>query len=324
MQRTTAISPIALEVIEGLKSTPKKISSKYFYDGEGSRIFKQIMGMPEYYLTRSETEIFETHKTDLAALFYKDSSSVDVVELGAGDGAKTRILIEALFTEKRNFRYIPIDISEDALVQLAGALKLKFPTLNLEPRIGDYFQMIENLSREYPNRKVLMFLGSNLGNFDYRQSISFLSDLRRVLSEEDLFFIGLDLKKDPEIIRKAYNDPHGYTRNFNLNLLHRFNRELGADFDPDAFIHAPRYDPASGTASSFLVSLRDQKVYFRDIEETILFQEGESIHTEISQKYDLDTIKKMAEASGFKVARNFFDSKNYFVSSLWKVAKPAS
>jgi dimethylhistidine N-methyltransferase len=324
MHRTTTISPIALEVIEGLKSTPKKISSKFFYDGEGSRIFQQIMSMPEYYLARSEAEIFETYKEDLVSLLCMDCCSVDLVELGAGDGAKTRILIEELLSKETHFRYIPIDISEDAVLQLAGAMKLKFPDLKLEPRIGDYFHMLENLSHEYPNRKVLMFLGSNLGNFDYRQSISFLSGLRKVMSEGDLFFIGLDLIKDQEIIRKAYNDPHGYTRDFNLNLLHRFNRELGADFDTNAFIHAPRYDPESGTASSSLVSTKDQSVFFQESQETIFFKEGEAIHTEISQKYDLDTINELAAASGFEVARNFFDSRRYFVSSLWKAAKSAS
>jgi uncharacterized SAM-dependent methyltransferase len=144
------------------------------------------------------------------------------------------------------------------------------------------------------------------------------------LSEEDLFFIGLDLKKDPEIIRKAYDDPHGFTREFNLNLLRRFNRELGANFDPEAFEHAPQYDPESGTASSALLSRKDQSVCIAESQETIFFKKGEPIHTEISQKYDLKTIKKMAEASGFALKKNFFDGKHYFVSSLWKVAKSGS
>lgn len=318
MQRILESTPIALEVVEGLKSYPKRISSKYFYDAEGSRIFQQIMRMPEYYLTDCEAEIFETHKRDIGAQFCNSCCTIDLVELGAGDGVKTRILIEDLLSEEINFRYIPVDISENAVVQLAGAMKQLFPALNLEPRIGDYFHMIENLSREYPNRKALMFLGSNLGNFDFQQSISFLSDLNRVMSADDLFFIGLDLKKDQEVIRKAYDDPHGYTRDFNLNLLHRFNRELGADFDPAGFIHAPRYDEKSGTASSFLQSTRDQTVLFAETGERISFKKGELIQTEISQKYDLDMIEDLAKASGFEVSMNFFDSRRYFASSLWK------
>lgn len=318
MQKAIALNTQIREVIEGLNSSPKQISSKFFYDGEGSRIFQDIMAMPEYYLTNCETEIFETCKRDIATLFCNDCCGIDLVELGAGDGSKTRILIEDLLSQEKNFRYIPVDISEDAVVQLAGAMKQEFPYLNLETRIGDYFHMIKNLSREYPNRKVLMFLGSNLGNFDFQQSISFLRGLNQAMSDDDLFFIGLDLKKDPEVIRKAYNDPYGYTREFNLNLLTRFNRELGANFDLDGFAHQPAYDPQSGTASSFLVSTKDQEVLFAEIDESIHFKEGEAILTEISQKYDLDMMEKLASDSGFQIVENFFDGRRYFVSSLWR------
>jgi dimethylhistidine N-methyltransferase len=274
--------------------------------------------MPEYYLTDCEAEIFESRKRDIVSLFCKDCCTVDLVELGAGDGAKTKILIEDLLSEKISFRYIPVDISEDAVVQLAGAMKQQYPDLILEPRIGDYFHMIGNLSKEYPNRKVLMFLGSNLGNFSYQQSLSFLSGLSQVMSENDLFFIGLDLKKDPKVIRKAYDDSQGYTRDFNLNLLTRFNKELGANFNLQRFIHSPLYDPQSGTAKSFLVSARDQEVRFEITEESILFKKWETIQTELSQKYDLAMIYTMARASGFQIVENFFDSRHYFVNSLWR------
>lgn len=318
MQRILEQTPIALEVLEGLKSSPKQISSKYFYDAEGSRIFQRIMRMPDYYLTDCETEIFDSHKRAIGSQFCNGRCTIDLVELGAGDGSKTKILIEDLLAEEINFRYIPVDISENAVVQLAGAMKQQFPTLNLEPRIGDYFHMIENLSKEYPSRKVLLFLGSNLGNYNQMQSISFLSGLNRVMSEDDLFFIGLDLKKDPDVIRKAYNDLQGHTRDFNLNLLTRFNKELGADFKLEGFKHLPQYDPQTGTASSFLVSTMDQEVTFSETDEVIHFRKGESIQTEISQKYDLEMIEKLAAESGFEVIRNFFDSRRYFVNSLWK------
>jgi L-histidine N-alpha-methyltransferase len=320
MQRTIELTHTALEVIKSLKSSPKHISSKFFYDGEGSRIFQQIMRMPEYYLTDCEAEIFESRKRDIGIHLCKNCCTVDLVELGAGDGAKTKILIQDLLEEKVNFRYIPVDISEDAVVQLAGAMKQQFPELILEPRIGDYFHMIENLSKEYPNRKVLMFLGSNLGNFDLPQSIRFLKGIRQAMRDDDLFFIGLDLKKDPEVIRKAYNDFQGFTREFNLNLLTRFNRELGANFNLDGFIHAPIYDPQSGTAKSFLVSTRDQEVQFSKTDESIFFKQWETIQTEISQKYDLTMIEELANASGFQVVEHFFDSRHFFVNSLWRKA----
>jgi L-histidine N-alpha-methyltransferase len=318
MQRILEQTPLALEILDGLKSSPKQISSKYFYDAEGSRIFQRIMRMPEYYLTDCETEIFEIHKRAIGSQFCHGRCTIDLVELGAGDGSKTKILIEDLLEEGIQFKYIPVDISENAVLQLAGAMKQQFPTLNLEPRIGDYFHMIENLSQEYPSRKVLLFLGSNLGNYNQMESISFLSELNLVMSGDDLFFIGLDLKKDPDVIRKAYDDPQGHTRDFNLNLLTRFNRELGADFHLEGFTHAPLYDPQTGTASSFLVSTTDQEITFAETDDVIHFSKGECIQTEISQKYDLEMIEKLAAASGFEVIQNFFDSRRYFVNSLWR------
>lgn len=317
---TVSLTSVARQILEGLKAPQKYISSKFFYDSEGSRIFQEIMEMPEYYLTNSEAEIFETHKTDIISMFCKGCGTVDLVELGAGDGLKTRILISELFHRDVKFRYIPVDISEEAVVQLAGAMKQQYPELELLPRIGDYFHMIGDLSKAFPNRKVVMFLGSNLGNFDHGQSIGFLSQLNRAMSEEDLFFVGLDLKKEPEVIRKAYDDPHGHTSRFNLNLLSRMNRELGADFDPSNFVHSPRYDPETGTARSFLESTCDQEVYFPAWDETIPFTKSETIFTEMSQKYDPEMIAELAILSGFQVVANFFDHQHYFVNSLWKKA----
>ncbi len=317
MQKTIEVTTEALEMLEGLKSRNKKIFSKFFYDAEGSRIFQQIMGMPEYYLTGCEAEIFETYKRRIGAMFCSQCLSVDLVELGAGDGRKTRILIEDLLSENVNFRYIPVDISEEAVLQLGDAMQGRFPNLNIETRVGDYFNMLEDLSRDYPNRKVVMFLGSNLGNFNYDQSITFLEQLNAAMGADDLLFIGLDLKKDPEVIRNAYNDPHGYTREFNLNLLRRMNRELGADFNPDYFTHEPCYDSGTGAAKSYLVSNREQEVYFSRIDETISFRKWEPIYTERSQKYDLEMIHSMAESSGFKITENYFDNRQFFVNSLW-------
>lgn len=317
MQKTVELTAEALEMLEGLKGHKKKIFSKFFYDTEGSRIFQQIMRMPEYYLTGCEAEILESHKSDISEIFCNECRSVDLVELGAGDGQKTRILIEDLLSENINFRYIPVDISEEAVSQLVDNMQGRFPNLTIESRIGDYFHMLEDLSRDYPNRKVVMFLGSNLGNFNREQSITFLGQLNETMGNDDLLFIGLDLKKDPEVIRKAYNDPHGHTRDFNLNLLRRMNRELGADFNPDYFTHEPCYDAGSGAAKSYLVSTRDQEVHFYGIEELISFRQWETIYTERSQKYDMQMIHDMAKASGFQVTKNFFDSRHYFVNSLW-------
>lgn len=316
--KTITLTSNAREILDGLKSPRKYISSKFFYDETGSRIFQDIMEMPEYYLTNCEAEIFEVHKAEIASAFCNNCCTVDLVELGAGDGTKTRILISELLKQEVKFSYIPVDISEEAVVQLAGAMKQQFPELSLEPRIGDYFHMLGDLSRVYPNRKVVMFLGSNLGNFDREQSIMFLNQINEAMSKDDLLFIGLDLKKDPEVIQNAYDDPHGHTREFNLNLLRRMNRELGANFNPEGFRHAPSYDPETGVAESTLVSNMKQEVHMAGPDESIQFKVGDVIFTEMSQKYDLAMIQSMASSTGFEVSHNFFDSKRYFVNSLWR------
>ena len=315
--KTPEIASPVSEILQGLKAAEKFIPSKFFYDSEGSRIFQDIMSMPEYYLTNSEAEIFENHGAEIVSMFCNGHCNIDLVELGAGDGVKTRILVSAMIQKEVQFRYIPVDISEEAVVQLAGAMKQEFSSLELVPKIGDYFHMIKNLSSEFPNRKVIMFLGSNLGNFSPRESIDLLSQLNRAMSDDDLLFIGLDLKKDPEVIRNAYNDPHGHTRNFNLNLLNRMNREFGANFDLEGFRHSPTYDPSSGVAKSFLESTREQEVYLAGLDESISFGKNEYIYTEMSQKYDTEMINSLAEASGFRVIQNLSDSKEYFSNSLW-------
>ena len=319
MQKSIQVPVESLEMLEGLRTRQKSISSKFFYDAEGSRIFQKIMGMPEYYLTECEAEIFETHKSSIRSVFCSDCCSVDLVELGAGDGQKTTILIRELLSQQINFRYIPVDISHEAVSQLEETMHAKFPDLTIEARVGDYFHMLNDLSKDYPSRKVVMFLGSNLGNFNREQSIAFLTHLRQSMGADDMLFIGLDLKKEPDLILNAYNDPGGHTRDFNLNLLNRMNRELGADFNPERFAHEPLYDAETGAAKSYLISKMDQEVHFAEIDESIFFKQGERIHTEQSQKYDLDMIQNMAASSGFKVVENYFDRRRFFVDTLWSI-----
>lgn len=317
METTHTLTAIAEDVYSGLTATPKYIASKYFYDDHGSRIFRDIMNMPEYYLTNAEAEIFELHRSDISRQFCDTCESIDLVELGAGDGAKTRILLEYMFSNNVSFRYVPVDISEEANRQLTTHLRDRFPGIRIEEKTGDYFDMIGELSREYTNRKVIMFLGSNLGNYSNTESLDFLRKLSSMMTSRDKLFLGLDLKKDPEIIRKAYDDAAGHTRDFNLNLLERFNRELDADFDIRYFRHTPVYDPRTGAAKSYLVSTRDQVVRIPAIEKEIRFEKWEAIFTEMSQKYDLGLINKLAEGAGFVVEKNYFDNQHFFVNTLW-------
>lgn len=314
----STIVSVAQEVIEGLSNFPKHISSKFFYDEKGSEIFQKIMRMPEYYPTDCEAEIFEIHKAALTDFFCKECEHVDMVELGAGDGVKTRILLKYMYENNINFRYVPVDISAESNKKLKNDLNEKYPYLTVIEKNGDYFDMIEELSNEYKNRKIIMFLGSNLGNYNQEQSVEFLNHMSGMMSQNDKLLIGLDLKKDPDVIQKAYNDPHGHTSDFNLNLLERFNHELGADFDILKFKHVPVYDPLSGTAKSYIVSLQKQSVFFKTIGKEIQFEKWEPIYTEMSQKYDMQMMEDFAESSGFVIEENFFDSRHYFVNSLWK------
>jgi len=311
------LSTFALDVLEGLQASPKYLSSKYFYDADGSRLFQQIMHMPEYYLTDCELEIFH-HKGDaIIQAFGMNGQAFDLIELGAGDGLKTKVLLEKLWQLRKDFTYIPVDISATALNDLEKSIRLSLPKIKMNGLKGDYFDMLSHWQHQKP--KVLLFLGSNLGNFSIEQTHDFLSDLRNVLNKDDQLLLGLDLQKDPNVILRAYNDPHKLTAQFNLNLLKRINNELGADFCLELFEHKEFYDPGSGLASSYLISAKEQQVSLEFAGEPIKLYEGERIFTEQSQKYSKSMIIEMAKQAGFEVVSWFIDQRNWFADVLWKV-----
>jgi L-histidine Nalpha-methyltransferase len=320
MQSTRAVqqNTFAEDILKGLSATPKFLSSKYFYDDEGSRLFQQIMSLPEYYLTRSEFEIFSTQTKEIFEAFTKNRTEFDLIELGAGDGTKTAVLIDYFLRQNIDFTYTPIDISQEAIDLLSDKFKTEFANLQMNAKVGDYFKILETLKSESSRPKILMFLGSNIGNFGAEQSASFFKSLRGVMNETDLLFVGMDLQKDPRVILAAYDDAQKVTAQFNLNLLRRINRELGANFDLEKFSHYATYHPIEGAARSFLISLETQKVFIESLNQTFHFNAWEPIFMEISQKYNLEMIKNLTQKCGFRVKQNFFDKKNYFVDSLWK------
>ena len=321
MEQILITTEFAKDVDLGLSSGPKFLKSKYFYDANGSKIFQDIMQMPEYYLTNCEEEIFQLQKKQLFESFTNSQNHFEIVELGAGDGKKTRILLEYFLEQGSKIKYIPIDISEEAIAQLSARMIREIPGLDLEGKVGDYFNLMEEINSYDKTDKVLLFLGSNIGNFTEKESIEFLRHLHQVMNPGDKLFTGFDLKKDPEVILKAYNDPHGYTASFNLNLLRRINEELGADFELLKFMHKEVYDPVTGAAKSYLVSREKQTVTIRGLKKAYRFEQWEPIYMERSQKYDLKMIEDLAEKSGFAVVRNFTDSRQYFMNSLWKVVQ---
>lgn len=317
METEAQLSTFETDTLNGLSANQKHLSSKYFYDSKGSKIFEDIMRMPEYYLTDCELEIFQNHKQQIARAFTNPENEFELIELGAGDGLKTKILLTHLLENKYKFKYIPIDISTKSIHGLQQDMEKNLPKLKFDGLIGDYFQLIAGLNGS--KRKIVLFLGSNIGNFGEEKSIHFLRQLNEVLNPGDKLLIGFDLKKAPQIILPAYNDPHGLTAAFNLNLLNRINRELDADFKTENFFHQETYDPETGTARSFLVSKKSQSVQIRKLERTFRFNENEKIFMERSQKYDLPMIEALAGQSGFEITANYFDKRKWFLNSLWRV-----
>ncbi|RMA64396.1 L-histidine N(alpha)-methyltransferase [Ulvibacter antarcticus] len=306
----------AQDVISGLTSKEKKLSSKYFYDDEGSRIFREIMGMPEYYPTNCELEILTEQASNIVSAT-QFSKHFKIIEFGAGDGFKTFQLLEYLVSENISFDYIPIDISQEAITTLSEKLKKQLPELSIKPQVGDYFEILEKVSN-HNVPSLLLFLGGNIGNYQPDEVTSLLELFNKNMNKGDKLLIGIDLKKNPNTIRTAYNDDGGITKRFNLNLLRRINSEFDGNFNIDDFDFFCSYNPFSGEVKSYLVSLKEQLVSIKKLNLEVSFQKNEMIWTELSKKYDLSEIQKVAAQSDFKVTQNFFDSREYFTDSLWE------
>lgn len=304
------------DILRGVTSTPKFLPSKYFYDAEGDAIFQQIMQLPEYYLTRSEQEIFLMQTKAMSSLFLKKFQEFDIIELGAGDATKSTHLLRYLFESGINFTYYPVDISENVIQLLEVEIPKRIPGLMVEGLNGDYFEMIKKSYEVSKKRKIVLFLGSNIGNFKIEEANRFLSSLAQQLVSGDLVLIGFDLKKNPKQILAAYNDRLGVTKAFNLNLLKRINNELGGNFDTSLFEHYATYDPISGACKSYLISLEDQEVHIG--KESIQFYRNEPIWTELSQKYSEQEIRELAEDAGFKPVEGFYDCRHWFLDALWE------
>ena len=299
------LTELAQHVAEGLRREPKALSSMYFYDDAGSRLFQQIMDLPEYYPTRAEFAIFREYGAAIAAaLSPADGGEFALVELGAGDGAKTKLLLRELLAAGSPFTYAPVDISAGAMTGLVAALKQELPDLQVVPVVADYATALTELPTR-PGSKAVLFLGSNIGNFGPAERLDFLRQLAAPLASADRLLIGFDLQKDPRRIRAAYDDAQGVTAAFNLNLLTRLNRELGADFDLAHWQHYTDYSPLNGAVRSFLVSTRAQQVRIAALEETFDFAAWEVIHTENSYKFTLPQIEALAAEAGLRVVEYF-------------------
>lgn len=306
------------DVYQGLTDHPKHLSSKYFYDERGDNLFQDIMKMPSYYLTGAEHDIFEMYKAEICGRFIDRGQPFNLIELGAGDGKKTKILLRQLQEQQAVFKYQPVDISANVLAQLQQTINRELPGVMIETLEGTYFDTLKKLNKIQRDRKILLFLGSNIGNLLHRQAVEFLRGLQVQMGVEDLLFIGFDQKKHPQKILDAYNDPEGITAAFNKNVLVRINKELGGDFKPDKFMHWEVYDPESGTAKSYLVSRERQTVSIEALDLKVNFEAWETIHTEISQKYDDATVQWLAEEAGLSPIQMYSDPEGVYKNVLFK------
>jgi dimethylhistidine N-methyltransferase len=303
------------DLIRGLTQAPKKIPSKYFYDKEGDRLFQALMASPDYYLTRCEMDIFTRQSKKIVDSLIAKNLDFDLIELGPGNCAKSIHLLGALIASNASFNYVPIDISENVIIELNSFLPSKVPDLRFNGLVGEYFDRLAFHCILPGPRKVVMCLGGNIGNMTVAESNQFCERLRGHLQPGDQCIMGFDLVKHPAVIRRAYDDREGLTKKFNLNLLNRINRELDADFRINRFDHYCSYDPLTGAAKSYLVCLSDMVVHVAGTR--IEFEKDECIWTEISQKYSKEQVRQMAINNGFVHTAEFLDTKSWFMDAVW-------
>jgi dimethylhistidine N-methyltransferase len=315
--QTTTPTDFEEDVIKGLTDYPKHLSSRFMYDRKGDKLFQDIMAMPEYYLTTCEYTILEHQSSNISEKF-KLEEGFDLIELGAGDGKKTKLLLNHLVEIGANFNYLPVDISQNVLDELGNALNNELPKVSYKLLQGSYFDVLNQLSSYDKRQKVILVLGSNIGNLMHEDAIDFLSKIEENMSSEDLLFMGFDQKKHPQTVLNAYNDPKGLTEAFNKNLFVRMNEEFDANFDLDSFFHWETYDPETGTAKSFLVSNKAQQIKIPKLELTVDFKAWETIHTEISQKYGNETVEWLASEANLNIDRVFESEDGYYKNYTFK------
>lgn len=299
-------------VVEGLSQTPRTLPCRFFYDDRGSALFERICRLPEYYLTRTERAILERHAGEM---IQAAGSDLALIELGSGSAGKTRLLIEAALARQAALHYVPIDISRDFLRAAGEDLLREYPPLSVTAIAAEYDDAL-NVLPPHDGPRLLLFLGSNIGNFDGEQAVAFLRRIRRGMENRDRFLIGVDLVKDPAILEAAYNDVAGVTAAFNKNLLVRINGELGGDFDLDQWEHRAPFVAERSRIEMWLISRRAQTVGLAGMDRRFAFEEGEGIHTESSHKYTPEGFTALGRAAGLEIDRRWTDARRWFTVFL--------
>jgi dimethylhistidine N-methyltransferase len=317
LARRNGHAEFAEDVRKGFTATPKRLFPKYLYDELGSQLFEAICRLDEYYLMRAENEILSEHADEIVHML-PDCDTL--VELGSGSAEKTRLIIEAVLRQRSSLLFVPIDISTSALKKSCSVLLQAYPQLQIRAYAADYFDGLSALQPLSGPPLLMLFLGSNIGNFEKAGAVNFLCAIRRVLRKGDALLLGADLKKDRAALEAAYNDRLGVTRAFILNELARVNRELGGEFDLRTFDLKSIYDEAAGRVDVYLESKIDQAVSIQNLQLQLKFTAGERIHMENAYKYSREELSALASASGFDFARSWLDRKQRFSSNLFVAA----
>ena len=299
------------EVLEGLSAVPKTLPPKFFYDELGSALFEQITELADYYPTRTEVAILEQHRASIAEAVGAESF---LIEYGSGASVKIRILLEAL----RPVGYMPVDISRNHLLEASRALASEFDWLNIYPTCADYSRAFPLPDVANGHRRVAFFPGSSVGNFEPDDAVTFLEEIANVVGPGGALLIGVDTKKEPAVLQRAYDDPGGVTAQFNRNVLRHINAALGADFDPAAFEHLARYDAQLGRVEMHLVSTKPQQVNVAGT--NVEFAQGEALHTENSYKYAPEEFDVLAQRANFAVQQRWTDEQGWFAVTLYRGA----
>ena len=320
-QADAELPSFADEVRRGLSAKFRSLPCRFFYDDAGSKIFEEICGLEEYYLTRVERSILQDQAQHIREHFNRD---IELVELGSGSAEKTRLLIESFLARQQSLVYVPIDISRTALEESSESLLLDHPRLEVHAICSEYEAALSILNDRHTTPRLILWLGSSIGNLHKPEAQDFLAQLRAKMGAEDRMLIGIDLRKDRERLERAYDDAQGVTARFNLNLLLRINRELAGNFQPDQFSFRARYREDSGSVESFLVSLCDQKVAIGALDASFSFQQGEEIHTENSYKYSIEEIEALAGGGNMHCETRWLDNEGLYTLNLFAPGSTAN
>ncbi|MGA9380452.1 MAG: L-histidine N(alpha)-methyltransferase [Phormidium sp.] len=305
------------DVIQGLTKKPKTLPAKYFYDHQGSQLFEQICELPEYYPTRTEASILRQYSDEIAQI----TGACELVELGSGSSTKTRLLLNAYQALNYSCKYVPIDVSESILKDSAIQLQEEYPALQIKALVGTYEQALAQLKPTSLPARMIFFLGSSIGNFTPQESDIFLDEIRDVLDPGDYFLLGIDLQKPIEILEAAYNDSQGVTAAFNLNMLEHLNWRFQGNFDTSLFTHKAIYNQKENQIEMYLHCQKSDVVHLESLDLKVTWETGESILTEISRKFDLETVQQQLDAKGLKTLKVFTDPQKWFGLILCQAAK---